>query len=88
MPLYLYVSGAKMSDTALQGLLRITQIVGDPRRGVPGLLPVSRATFYARVKSGQFPQPVRIGGLRSSFWRASDILKLISEAQEDQTAPQ
>jgi predicted DNA-binding transcriptional regulator AlpA len=77
-----------MSDIAIHGLLRITQIVGDSRRGVPGLLPVSRATFYARVKSGKFPQPVRIGGLRSSFWRASDILKLISEAREDQADTQ
>lgn len=61
-------------------LLRLPQIVGDKKRGIPPLFPVSRSTWWAGVKSGRFPQPVRIG-VRCVAWRAKDIEALIERLQ-------
>jgi prophage regulatory protein len=48
-------------------------------------LPVSRAHFYARVKSGEYPQPIKLS-TRSVAWRASEINDLIQRLIEQGTA--
>ena len=60
------------------GLVRINQIVGDPKADppIPAILPVCRSTWWNGVKSGRFPQPVKLG-VRTTCWRAEDIRKLI-----------
>ena len=40
-------------------------------------LPVSRAGFYAGIRSGRYPKPVRIGE-RIAAWRESEISALIN----------
>ena len=40
------------------------------------IVPVAPSTWWAGVKDGRFPQPVRIGA--STFWRHSDIMKVVS----------
>jgi len=47
-----------------------------PLSRVLDVIPVSRSTWLAGVKSGTFPQPVRLG--RRVAWRASDIQRLIT----------
>ncbi|KAA0259079.1 AlpA family phage regulatory protein [Deferribacter autotrophicus] len=42
------------------------------------IIPVSKSTWYEGIKKGVFPPPIKLG--RSSFWKSSDILKLIEEA--------
>ena len=39
------------------------------------LIPISRATLWRRVQSGQFPTPLRLGGpdSRAVGWRRTDI---------------
>jgi predicted DNA-binding transcriptional regulator AlpA len=59
-------------------LLRIWDIIGDKKRNIPAILPVSRTTFLNRVKYGTYPQPVRLGA-RSVAWRVEDIKSLIAE---------
>jgi len=44
---------------------------------VLALIPVSRATWYAGVKSGRYPQAVSLGP-RCVAWRASEIQRLVS----------
>ncbi len=39
--------------------------------------PVGKSTWWAGVKSGRFPKPVKLG-LRTTAWRAEDIAHLIS----------
>jgi prophage regulatory protein len=65
------------------GLLRLRQIIGDPDADppVPALIPVSRATWYAGIRSGIFPAPIRIGR-RISAWRATQIQALIDHQVE------
>ncbi len=53
----------------------MAQIIGDVKRGLNGVLPMSRTTFYARVKTGEFPKPVKSG--RISLWRVDDIRRLL-----------
>lgn len=48
-----------------------------PRPAREGLLPLSPAAWWAGVKSGRYPQPVRLG--RITAWRESDILALVEK---------
>lgn len=40
-------------------------------------IPVSKSSWWAGVKSGKYPKPVKHGS--STFWKSSDILALIEE---------
>ena len=62
------------------GFLRLHQIVGDSRRGIAPLFPVSRSTFWAKVKAGDYPQPVKLGP-RTTAWRAEDVRALIENPE-------
>jgi prophage regulatory protein len=44
------------------------------------LIPVSKSTWWAGVKSGRYPQPVRTLGQRITAWRVEDIRALIQQA--------
>lgn len=44
-------------------------------------IPVSRASWWAGVRNGRFPRPVKLGE-RTTAWRESDIAKLIAEGAE------
>ncbi len=62
------------------GFLRLWNILGDTRSDppTPAIIPVSKSTWWAGVKSGQFPRPIKLGP-RITAWRVEDIRKLISE---------
>jgi len=45
---------------------------------VLNLVPVGKSTWWAGVKSGRFPQSVKLGP-RTTAWRVEDILKLVEE---------
>jgi prophage regulatory protein len=36
------------------------------------LIPLSRSTLWRRVKNGQFPQPISLGGIAVG-WKLSDV---------------
>lgn len=61
------------------GYLRLPQIIGNPKASppIPALIPVSKSTWWAGVKSGRYPQPVRTLGERITAWRVEDIRNLI-----------
>ena len=48
-------------------------------------LPVSRATWWVGVKSGRFPQPVKLGE-RITCWRLADIIQLTERPDDDGSA--
>lgn len=60
------------------GFCKLWQIVGDKKRNIPAILPVSRSTFLSRVKDGTYPQPIKLG-TRSVAWRVQDIRALLAE---------
>jgi predicted DNA-binding transcriptional regulator AlpA len=66
------------------GYLRLHQIIGKPKAEppIPPIIPVSKSTWWAGVKSGRYPQPVRTLGERITAWRVEDIRKLIQCAAD------
>ena len=46
-----------------------------------GMLGMSRATFWRRVKDGTFPQPIRIGGV--TRWRHDKLMEAIERLSDD-----
>lgn len=62
------------------GFCKLWQIVGDKKRNIPAVLPVSRSTFLNRVKDETYPQPFKLGP-RSVAWRVEDIRKLLAKIE-------
>lgn len=60
------------------GYLRLSQIIGDRKRGIPALIPVSRTTWWRNVKAGIFPAGVKLGP-RATAWSVESIRQLIEE---------
>ncbi len=57
-------------ETSADRLIRLREVLS--------LLPISRSTWWQGVRSGRYPQPVRLGpGV--TCWRLADILALIEE---------
>lgn len=54
------------------GFLRLASIVGRN-----GPIPVSKSTWWSGVRSGRYPQPVKLGP-RITAWRVEDIRALIA----------
>jgi predicted DNA-binding transcriptional regulator AlpA len=58
------------------GFLRLSQIIGDPERGILPMIPVSAATWWRGCKSGRYPAPVKLSpGV--TVWKRADVLALI-----------
>jgi prophage regulatory protein len=75
-------SAQKITPQNLENvLLREEQIIGNPKKGIAPLLPVSRSAFWAGVKSGRFPQPVRLGA-RTVAWRGYEIQEILDNGIE------
>ena len=62
------------------GYLRLPQIIGKPKADppIPALIPVSKTTWWAGVKSGRFPKGVKLSE-RCTAWRVEDIRALIEQ---------
>jgi predicted DNA-binding transcriptional regulator AlpA len=54
-----------------EGFVRLSQFLGQGRA-----IPIGRSTWWQGVKTGRFPQPVRLGQ-RITVWRVTDIRDLI-----------
>ncbi len=55
------------------GFLRLPQVLK--------LIPVSRSTWWSRVRTGDFPAPVKLGP-RMTAWRAADISELLERLSQ------
>ena len=58
------------------GFVRLTSILGPE-----GPIPVSRSSRWAGVKSGRFPESVKLGP-RTTAWRVEDIRSRIDKGIE------
>lgn len=67
-----------MFELPESGYLRLTQILGDKKSNPPVLpiIPIGKSSWWAGVKSGRYPQPVKLGP-RTTAWRIEDIRHLI-----------
>jgi prophage regulatory protein len=49
------------------------------------VIPVSRSSWWAGVKSGKYPKPVKLGE-NTTAWKAEDIHALISKLSAESEA--
>lgn len=63
------------------GYLRLTQIIGDSKKGIPAIIPVSRSTWLRGVEDEFYPSPVKLAK-STVAWRVEDILKLIDDLND------
>jgi prophage regulatory protein len=59
--------------------LRLSQILGDLDANPPvaPIIPVSRSAWWAGVKTGTYPPPVKLSP-RVTVWRASDVFAIVT----------
>ncbi len=69
------------------GFLRQRQIIGDPKADppIPPIVPVSRSSWWAGVRAGRYPRPVRLGP-KTTAWRVEDIRALIERLAAGEAA--
>lgn len=60
------------------GFLRLSQIIGDEKRGLVPIIPVKKTCWWTGVKEGRFPAPVKLAP-RATAWRVEDIRALIEK---------
>lgn len=60
------------------GFLRLPQIIGDRKRGIPALIPICKSQWWVGIRDGRYPAPVRIGP-QAVAWRVGDIKALIQQ---------
>lgn len=79
----------KVHDTALPatGFVRLAHIIGNSKANppIPAIIPVSKSSWWAGVKSGRYPQPCKLGP-RTTAWRVEDIRALIEHAVAEEGA--
>jgi predicted DNA-binding transcriptional regulator AlpA len=61
------------------GYLRLPQIIGNPKADppIPAVIPVSKSSWWAGVKSGRYPQAIKLGP-RTTAWPVESIRALIA----------
>jgi prophage regulatory protein len=64
------------------GFLRIRDIIGDRAKGIPALIPVSRSTFWLRVRTGVYPKGVLLGP-NTRAWPVDQIRTLIADTSSE-----
>jgi predicted DNA-binding transcriptional regulator AlpA len=62
----------RLSQLPISGFLRLHSIIKPY-----GPIPVGKSTWWAGVKDGRFPKPVKLGE-RITVWRVEDIRALVA----------
>ncbi len=57
-------------NQSIPRFLRLKEIIGPT-----GIVPISRSAWWAGVRAGRFPKPVRLGS-RTVAWREADLQAL------------
>lgn len=69
-----------MHELPSAGFLRLNQILGDPRTGSPPLLPISKSSWWAGIKTGRYPKGVKLGP-NTTAWPVESIRALIESTK-------
>ncbi|OIQ83194.1 prophage CP4-57 regulatory protein (AlpA) [mine drainage metagenome] len=70
-----------MNTIQHEGYLRLPHIIGNPFANppIPAIIPISATSWWAGVKSGKYPKSIKLGP-RTTVWRASEVLALVTGA--------
>jgi prophage regulatory protein len=85
-------AAATAATRPVTGFLRLPQIIGktgDPHATppiptIPAIVPVCRTTWLAGVRSGRYPQSVKLSP-RVTVWRASEVYALFAQPEGRKT---
>jgi prophage regulatory protein len=69
---------SRYASLPVDGFVRAAQFLGDRKRGIPPLLPISRSAWYAGVASGRWPPGIKLGP-RTTAWKSSAIRSILAE---------
>ena len=61
----------------LPRLLRVSDLVNNPKVGRRGMLGMSRAALTTMLREGRFPKPLILGS-RTPVWRLEDVEAFLS----------
>ncbi|QDZ00115.1 AlpA family phage regulatory protein [Nitratireductor mangrovi] len=64
------------NELPVTGFVRLASILSPG-----GPIPVSKSTWWAGIKDGRFPRPVKLGA-RITVWRVEDIRALIENGAD------
>jgi predicted DNA-binding transcriptional regulator AlpA len=64
------------------GYLRIREILGNPKAGIPALIPISKSAWWLGCRTGRYPKPVKLGP-RTTVWTVESIRALIASTKQD-----
>jgi predicted DNA-binding transcriptional regulator AlpA len=62
----------------MQNYIRLKQLASQP--GKPGYLPFSASTIWRLVKSGSFPQPIKLG-ISITAWKCAEVDQWLKTAE-------
>ena len=62
---------SNFTELPATGFLRLSSVIAPS-----GPIPVSKSTWWAGIKDGRFPKPIKLGA-RITVWRVDDIRALI-----------
>jgi prophage regulatory protein len=82
------VSNMKFTGLPETGFLRLKQIIGDKKANppVPALLPVSAATFWAKIKNDEWAlKPIKLSANVTAF-RVEEVRTLIESFSQGAAA--
>lgn len=62
-------------------MVRVAQICGNPKKGIPGLLPINPATWWKWVKAGRVPAGRKLSP-KTTVWSIEAVLAVGGAASE------
>ena len=67
-----------MMEPQIPRLLRLKQILGDPKADPPvePIIPISKSSWRDGISKGKYPKPIKLSE-NTTVWREDDIRKLI-----------
>ncbi len=69
------------------GYMRLRYIIGDSKADppIPAIFPVCASSWWAGVKSGVYPAPVKLGP-NTTAWTVESIMELIEKINNQEAA--
>ncbi len=70
-----------MYELPSAGFLRLNQILGDPKAGIPAIIPISKSSWWAGIKAGKYPRGLKLSP-RTTVWTVESIRALINSTSQ------
>ena len=71
----------KQEPTVTPTFLRLKHIIGDNKKNIQPIIPVSKSAWWDGVKRGIYPKPIKLSE-NMTVWRSDDIQKLVDDIVE------